>query len=180
MMNNKVLVVYKSISGFTRKYAEMISQEIDCTLMDFKEVNETTMSNFDTVIFGGRLHAGTVDGLKNAKKLFMQSKASQFVVYATGAMPNESTKVIEEMWGNNLSPEELSDIPHFYMQGGISYERLPLSDKLMMKIFSAMLNKKKDKTEDEKQMAQAISGSYDISSKDYIMPLISSLKSGRK
>ncbi len=48
------------------------------------------MSNVDIVIFGSRMHAGTVDGLKRQGKLFMQSKASQFIVFfATGAMPNE-------------------------------------------------------------------------------------------
>lgn len=176
-MNNKILVVYKSVTGFTRKYAEMIAQEMNCTVMDFKEVTVETMSGYDTVVFGGRLHAGSVEGLKNAKNLFRQSKAAQLIVYAIGAMPNTSTEIIEKMWSKNLSSEELSHIPHFYMQGGLCYENLPLSDKLMMKMFSTMMKKKKDKNKYEKEMANAISESYDISSREYIMPLISLLKS---
>lgn len=175
-MEKKILLVYKSVTGFTQKYAEMIAQEIDCTLMELKKTTAETMSGFDTVIYGGRVHAGTLEGLKDAKKLFQQSKASQFIVYATGAIPNASAKIIEEMWSQNLSPEDLLHIPHFYMQGGLAYEKLPLPDKLMMKAFSAMMKKKKDKTEDEKVMAEAISGSYDISSKEYIMPLVALLK----
>lgn len=175
-MGKKILVVYKSVTGFTRKYAEMIAQEIDCTLMELKAATAEIMSGYDTVIYGGRLHAGTLEGLKDAKKLFQQSSASQFIVYATGAMPNTSAEIIEEMWKNNLSSEELSEIPHFYMQGGLSYEKLPFADKLMMKAFSVMMKKKKDKTEDEKVMAEAIAGSFDISSKEYAMPLVSLLK----
>lgn len=175
-MNKKILVIYKSVTGFTREYAEMIAQEINCTLMDFKEVRAGTMSNFDTVIFGGRTHAGKVDGVERAKKLFLQSKAAQFIVYATGATPNESKAIIDEMWNNNLSPTELLKFPHFYMQSGLRYEKMPLIDKLMMKLFCTMMKKKKDKNEYEKQFEKLITTSYDISSKTYIMPLIASLQ----
>lgn len=175
MTNKKVLVVYKSVTGFTKDYAEMIAQEIDCTLIDFKKVTAEIMSNFNIVIFGGRIHAGTVDGLKRAKELFRQSKASQFIVYATGAMLDVKD-IIEEMWGNNFSPAELVEIPHFYMQGGLRYERMPFADKMMMKVFYIMLKKKKDKNEYEKEAVKAISGSYDLSSKEYIRPLLAVLE----
>lgn len=176
-MKKKNLVTYKSVTGFTKEYAEMIAQEVDCTLMDFKKVTAETMSNYDTVIFGGRMHAGVVDGLKSAKELYGKSKASQFIVYTTGATPNEAKEIIDEMWGNNFSPTELINIPHFYMQSGLRYEKMSFSDKLMMKVFYVIMKKKKDKTEDEKQMENAIANSYDISSKVYIAPLIDALKS---
>lgn len=176
-MSKKVLVVYKSVTGFTKKYAEMIAQEADCTLIDFKKVTADAMSNFDIIIFGGRLHAGIIDGLKTAKKLFQQSKAPQLIVYATGVTSNETKDVIDEMWSNNLSPVELLDIPHFYMQGGLCYEKMPLFDKMMMKLFCLIMKKKKNKDKKEEQFEQTIAASYDISSKKYIMPLLTYLNS---
>lgn len=178
MNNKKILVLYKSVTGFTREYAEMISQEISCTTMDSKRVTPEIMSKYDTVIFGGRLHAGIVDGLKRAKKLFEQSSASELIVYTTGASPNEETDIIEEMWKNNLSSDELSQVPHFYMQSGLRFEKMSLSDKLMLKVFHFLIKHKHDKNEYEKQFEKAIESSYDISSKEYIMPLINVLKSG--
>lgn len=178
MTNKKILVIYKSVTGFTKEYAEMIAQEIDCTLIEFKKVTADIMSNFNTVIFGGRMYAGTIDGLKSARKLFEQSKASQFIIYATGAIPNEAKDTIDEMWSNNLSSRELLEIPHFYMQGGLRYEKMPFLDKMMMKTFGFMMKKKKDKNEYEKQVEKAIASSYDISSKKYITPLLDTLKLG--
>lgn len=178
MRNEKVLVVYKSVTGFTKHYAKMIEQEIACTLIDSKNVTAEIMSNFHIVIFGGRLHAGTVDGLKHVKELFEQSKASQFIVYATGAMPNVKN-IIDEMWNNNLSSAELKEIPHFYMQGGLCYERMPFADKMMMKVFCTMLKKKKNKNEFEELAVKTMSSSYDHTSKEYIMPLLAVLKSGK-
>ncbi len=175
-MSKKILVIYKSVTGFTKEYAEWIAQETDAALMDIKKATPKNMSDFDTIVFGGRMHAGTVDGLKTAKKLLSQSHASHFLIFATGAMPNEAKATIEKMWHSNLTSEELSKFPHFYMQAGLCYEKMPFLDRMMMKAFRSMMKRKKAKTEADRQMAQAIAGSYDISSKEYIVPLIAALK----
>lgn len=175
-MNEKILVIYKSVTGFTKEYAEWIAQETGAALMDIKKVTPEIMSGFDTVVFGGRMHAGRIDGLKTAKQLLSQSHVAHFLIFATGAMPNDAKITISEMWHNNLTPEELSEFPHFYMQAGLRYEKMPFLDRIMMKAFSAMMRKKKDKNETDRQLERAIAGSYDISSKEYIAPLIAALK----
>lgn len=175
-MNSSILVTYKSVTGFTKQYAEMIAEELDCGIMDIKSVSGERMSEFDTIVFGGRFHAGSVDGLKKAKELFSGSKATKFIVFATGATPNDAEDVIKEAWEHNFTPAEMESIPHFYMQGGLRYQDMPFGDKLMMKVFAAMLKKKKDKNDFEKSSEKAISSSYDISDKKYINPLVSYLK----
>ncbi len=67
-MNKQILVTYKSVTGFTRRYAKWIAEELDCAIMELKDVSARTMSEYNTVIFGGRFHAGLVDGLKKRKK----------------------------------------------------------------------------------------------------------------
>lgn len=173
---NKILIVYKSSTGFTKKYAEMTAEEIDCTLADYKTVTADTMSKYNIVVFGTRAHAGTVDGYKKIKQNFQKSKAAHLVLFVTGATPNAEETIIRDFWKQNLSPGELRRLPHFYMQSGLRYENMCFSDKLMLKAASAFLKKKKEKTAFDKTFEQAISGSYDISSKEYIRPLISCLK----
>ena len=175
-MNSKILVCYKSVTGFTKQYAEMIADEIDCTLMNFKDVTLETISQYDTVVFGGRCYAGSVDGLKKAKELITKGDVKTFVVFATGATPNAAEEMIQSAWEKNFTPDELHNIPHFYMQGGLRYEKMPFIERLMMKIFAAVMKNKKDKTDADKEFEQVISNSYDISSKAYIEPLVSFLK----
>lgn len=179
-MSSKTLVFYKSVTGFTKKYAEMIANEIDCTLMSFEDVTVETVSQYDVVVFGGRFHAGTVDGLKKAKEYVLKSKPKIFVVFATGGMPATAEETIQQSWRNNLSVDELREIPHFYMPGGMCYEKMPLSEKIMMKAFATImknkLKNKKDKTKEDMEFERVISTSYDISSKEYILPLVSFLK----
>jgi len=172
-MNKQIVVICKSVTGFTKQYAQWIAKELDCEVIDLKEASSKTMSEYGTIIFGGRFHAGFVDGLKKAKELFIESSATKFVVFATGATPYTATKVIEAAWKNNFTLDELKRIPHFYMQSGLRYEKMPFGDKLMMKVFAVMVKRKKEKSEYETAMVQALGNSYDLSSKEYIKPLVS-------
>lgn len=179
-MNHQILVTYKSVTGFTEQYAKWIAEELDCTVMELKDVSAKTMSEYDTVIFGGRFHAGFVDGLKKAKKIFTESTAAELIVFATGATPHTATEMIEEAWKNNLTSDELQKLPHFYMQGGLRYDKMPFGDKLMMKVFAAMVRRKKDKNKYEKAMEKALGNSYDLSSREYVTPLVSYVVKGEQ
>ncbi len=64
----------------------------------------------------------------------------------------------------------------FYCPGGINYEKMPVSSKLMMKMFLNMLTAKKNKTDTELEMIKMLSTSYDISDKKYIEPILQCLK----
>ena len=172
------LIIYKSKTGFTKWYAEFIAKEVDCNLMDFKEVTTEIMSGYDVVVYGGGLYAGMINGYKKAKKMFEKSSAKRLILFATGGTPNEARKKIDEVWKNNLSAEELQSIPHFYMQGGICYEKMSFSNRTIMKMMSKVLDKKKNMDSADEGFAQAIKSSYDITSCEYAKPLIECLLEG--
>lgn len=174
----KALIIYKSKTGFTKWYAEFIAKEVDGNLVDFKEVTTEIISGYDVVVYGGGLYAGMINGYKKAKEMFEKSSANRFILFATGGTPNESTKEIDEIWKNNLSEEELESIPHFYMQGGICYEKMSFLNRTIMKMMSRVLDKKKNKDSTEEGFAQAIKSSYDIKAKEYAEPLIKYLLEG--
>ena len=155
-MESNIIVIYKSKTGFTRKYAEMIAEELACTIADYKTVTTETMSKYNTVVYGSRSHAGRIDGFKKTKELFDKSDSKRFVVFATGATPNDAGDVIKDFWSQNLSADELENIPHFYMQSGLCYEKMSFLDKTMMKMVASMLKKKEDKNAQEKGFEQAI------------------------
>ncbi len=172
----KIVLVCKSCSGFTERYARWICQEAGCTLLPWKDASASALSGCDVLVFGSRLHAGSVDGLKKARRLFEKSGAGEFIVFATGAMPNTATDTIEEIWRRNLTAEELRAVPHFYMQAGICYERLGPVDRAMMKLAASVIAKQGAKDPMEAQMLQAVKGSYDICDRQYIAPLVEHLR----
>lgn len=174
----KILVTYKSKTDFTKRYAEIIAKEVDGYLADFKEVTAEMMSEYEVVVYGGGLYAGMVNGLKKAKEMFEKSSAEKFMVFATGGTPNVATEEIDVVWKNNLTVDELVSISHFYMQSGICYEKMSFANRVLMKMMSNVLSKKKNKDSVEEGFSQAIKNSYDISSKEYAAPLIKALLEG--
>lgn len=179
-MKNKIVIIYKSSTGFTKKYAEMISKEISAPLVDYHSATVETMSQYKTVVFGTRAHAGRIDGYKKIIEMFHKSDAGSFALFVTGASPDTAADVLDAFWNQNLSADELSEIPHFYMPAGLCYEKMTLPDKLMMKAAAAVIKrsikKKPDKTEQDLAMERMISSSYDITDKAYTEPLVSYLK----
>lgn len=171
-MNERTLIVYKSVTGFTKQYAQWIAEALHCEAVDLKEASSQKMSDYHIIIFGGRFHAGVVDGLKKAKTLFGESTAEKLIVFGTGATARTETDMIREAWKNNFTPEELSRIPHFYMESGLRQEKMPLGDKLMLKVFATMVKSKKEKTAYEEAMVQALGESFDHSSREQIQPLV--------
>nr|MBQ8252875.1 flavodoxin domain-containing protein [Lachnospiraceae bacterium] len=172
----KTVIVYKSKTGFTKKYAEMIAGEVSCDLMELKKATPEKLAQYDVVVFGTRFFAGMVDELKKAKELVARSGAKKFAVFATGATPNAAEDIVNDMWKNNFTPEELETIPHFYMQSGICYDKMPFGEKMMMKMAAKMMKNQKDKDEMGQGFEEALKGSFDISDIAYIAPLVDYLK----
>ncbi|MCI8527624.1 MAG: hypothetical protein HFH82_00470 [Lachnospiraceae bacterium] len=172
--NNEKVIIYKSSTQFTEKYAYMIGLKLHCAAFHIGiTLPLSFLSYFDTIIFGTRVHGGKIVGLKQLKKLLKNCKNSKIILFVTGATPNTATEVIDQLWKRNLNSEELERIPHFYLQSGLCYEKMRLLDKLEMKTAKLKLKKKTEKTPYEALFEEVIRDSYDISSKHCIEPLIS-------
>lgn len=169
----KILVVYKSQTGFTKMYGDWIAEKLNCDATPLKGINKKALKNYDLIIFGGGVHAGSINGLNQIKKLWREQAGKKLVVYCTGATPVEDIEVIKEIENKNISQTEVRDTPFFYFQSGLNYEKMNIGGKLLMKMFLGMLEKKSDKTEQEKDMLNMIKQSCDFSDKKYIDALVS-------
>ncbi len=175
-MDRNIIIVYKSSTGFTKWYAEQLAAALSCPLLPLKEATAEGLSHYDTVIFGSRAHAERIDSFDKAKALVKQSGVQELILFVTGATPNAATAIVDKFWANNLTPEELSSLPHFYMQSGLNYEKMSLPDKLMMKVAATMMKKKKEKTPEDLLFEEAIAHSFDHKSPEYIQPLLAYLR----
>ena len=165
----KTIVIYNSRTGFTKQYAQWIAQELQCDCVSLQRINEIALSEFDTIIFGSWCHAGRIKKLNWVFEELKKDANKNYVVFAVGASPMNSPDV-EKTMEQNIPKNSI--VKGFYLQGGLNYEKMNLSSRAMMKLFSSMLKKKKDATESEKKMAEMVSRSYDISDKRFIVPLL--------
>ncbi|PKM58182.1 MAG: flavodoxin [Firmicutes bacterium HGW-Firmicutes-3] len=167
------VVVYKSKTGYTKKYADWIAEELACKSYDYKSARSLNFSQYDTVIFGGSLYASGILGLKSFKKRLDFSKINKLLVFAVGATPPEADleKMLTE---KNVRKEERSMTKIFYMRGGFDYNSLNLVDKMLMSMMKRSIRKKKesDRTADENGMLAAFNQPLDFTNRKNILPII--------
>ena len=72
--NKKCAVVYRSEAGHTKAYAQWIAEALQCDLLKGIKVKVSDLLSYDTIICGGSLNAGGINGVKLITKNFDQLK----------------------------------------------------------------------------------------------------------
>lgn len=171
----KTVVVYQSNTGFTKKYAQWISEELSCDLAAYEDAAKK-ISDYDVIVYGGGIMAGRITGLDKLKKNSLIS-GKKLILFATGATNKNAAELINNIRDNNLSTEEQKSIPFYYFESGINYENMGFLSKTVLKSMYKSLQKKKNRTEEETGMMHALMKSNDHSDKALIKPLITYVKS---
>ena len=163
----KKIVIYQSSTGFTKQYAEWISDELECEAVSLKNVTKTQVADAELVIFGGWIMGGMISGLDKMRKM----NPTELFVFAVGSIPEDIVDINFIKETNHLGNEEL-----YYMTGGFKFEKLNILIKGMLKGLKKSVAKKENKTPQEQFMAEALGTSFDYTDKKYILPLINEVK----
>lgn len=163
----KAIVVYKSKTGFTKKYAEWIAEGLSCKAIPLEHIMEVDLSVYGTLVFGGGLFAGKVMGLKEFSENLISFKGRK-ALFITGATPTGAPEVAQLLKDFSGS-EEYGSLGAFYMQGGLDYAHMGVIHKGMMKMMCAIM--KKEKGADSVEY-KTISKSFDATDKAAILPLV--------
>lgn len=133
------------------------------------------MSGYDAVVYGGWAFGGSIRKVRWFKENVDNWAGKKLIAFCVGASPIENPDVDATL--KQIFQEDKYDKVHaFYCPGGLNYEKMPVSSKVMMIAFIRVLKSKRDKTDAETEMIRMISKSYDISDKKHIEPILECLK----
>lgn len=163
-------IVYVSNTGFTAKYAEMLSAELGYAVMTLEEA-KTKLEKGSEIIFLGWISAGFIKGLGKARKLFE--------VKAVGGVG--MGMYTEKVQANLVLQNKLEAIPAFYLQGGFDINKLKGFNRFAMKMVGAIMSKtmQKDKSNlpsDAAEMLDAIKNPKDYVSADKLAAMLECCK----
>lgn len=170
----KILVVYTSQTGFTKRYAIWLANRLKADVLELDEAKKKQDHYFDAyeaIIYGGWAMAGSVVKSKWFFDRAVNWKEKRLAIFCVGASPMDNPEVEEAL--KNMVPQEQKEyIKGFYCQGGLDYDKMNFASKMAMKAFVAALRKKKNPTDMERDMVQWMDHSYDISDEKYIEPIV--------
>lgn len=174
MMSNSI-VLYKSTYGFTKKYAEWIADELKC---DCSEIGSFDFrKDYKTIIFGGGLYAGKINGIKYLVKNYDKIKDKTVVVFTVGLADvgdKENVENIVSSAKKQIPKEMFSNIKLFHFRGGMDYRRMSFIHKCMMWFMKTMLSKKpeNERSDSDRAVIGSYGGKFDFSDRNTINELV--------
>lgn len=166
------VVIYKSKYGATKQYATWISEALKCEMISADECNPKELAEFDTIIFGGGVHAGGITGLSLIKKNYSKLKDKKIIIFAVGINVEEE-KNMEDIREINFNGK-IKDLPCFLLKGAYHPNKLSTFDGFLMRQVRKMIMKKPiiERTNQEKDLVKIIDYGGDWIDKSYIDPIV--------
>lgn len=172
------VVAYSSQTGFTRRYAEWIAEELGCEAVSIDD-GRLDAGGFDVVVFGGWFHAASLVGEKWLRRQRAAHPRTKFVAFAVGATPSEWADMVEEGMARAFPSPEYDGMPRFYLRGGFAYERLSVPNKLAMKLFFKMQEKAAESDPLAAEMLGGMRGGFDGTDRAAIEAVVACVRSLR-
>lgn len=173
---NKGLVIYRSKYGATKKYVDMIGEELDCETVEIKNSRDFAREDREWVVLAGGIYAGGIAGLSILRKNCKYLKNHKTAVFCVGASPFDE-KAIEEVRTRNFRGD-LQNIPVFYGRGAWDESRMTGKDRILCKILQKVIARSDpDSCEPWMKALLASAGeTCDWTDRRYLQPLLEYLR----
>lgn len=80
----KVVVIYNSQTGFTKRYAQWIAEAAGAECVELERAKKRSFDDYDAIIFGGWACAGGISKLKWFKAHMDNWRGKKLIVYCVG------------------------------------------------------------------------------------------------
>lgn len=172
-----IIILYESIYGSTKKYAQWLSEALSCDLSKSTDIPSAGLKAYDTVIYGGGLYAGGVRGIKFLAGHEKELCNKNLILFTCGIADPASTISIEHI-RNHLKrslPLNLQDkIQVFFLRGGIDYSKLSIPHRCMMAMLCRMIKKKDPSTlgVEDREILETYGKAIDFTDQKTISPIV--------
>lgn len=132
---SNIAVVYKSDYGAARCYAIYIAKALGADLYDLRRIREFDFSRYSTVVFGGGIYAGRVNGLHFIASHGTELADKKLAIYATGLSDpalEANVRRTEKALRRALPPALAERAGVFCFRGAIDYSELSPGHRVAM------------------------------------------------
>ncbi len=173
------IVLYSSRYGNTKRYAEAIAAKLHCPALDVKK-GKWTLSDYETIIFGGGIYAGGIRGASVLVKHFDRIRDKRLFVFTVGIADPSDTNRFSPMLHKIFSPEMREKIQFYHFRGGMDYSKMGFRHRAMMWMLKSMLAKKppSQRTDEDEGILATYGGKVDFFDERKIAPLVETVRQG--
>ena len=145
-------IVYKSNTGYTKQYAEMLGESLKVPVYNLKEAKSKLKKN-DEIVFLGWICATKIQGLSKIKNYNVKC------IGAVGAYPVEKNYIESLIQANKVNVEL------FYLRGGLDLNKLTGLKKKVLQFVGNMMEKE-NKAENQEMIKLFKNGANYVSNEN--------------
>ena len=155
-----MVIVYESKTGFTKRYADMLSAKSKLNVFAVKEFCKINQD--EEIIFLGWMKVGKIQGLNKMRKYNVIAVCGS----GTGRFAEPDTETV-------IKKNKIEGIPFFYLRGGcFPLKELKGLDKIMLSMFIKMLKKRKCKDEKQEEAISIVENGFDGVKEENLDPVL--------
>jgi menaquinone-dependent protoporphyrinogen IX oxidase len=132
-MNKEILIIYSSIHGTTKQYAQWLSEELKSSIIKRQDIKPMDLTDYDIIVYGGALYAGGINGVSIITKNWNQLSGKHIIIFTVGLANPENTD-FKNIIKKAFTQEQIEKVKIFHLRGGINYKELGLNHSVMMKM----------------------------------------------
>ena len=171
-----ILLLYTSGTGFTKRYAHWIGEELGLEAVPLQDCTPARMARADLVIYGGSVNGGILTGQTRVERMARRAGNKTVLWFAVGLRP-ATDRTLDLLRKNNFG--RASEVPLFYFPGGLNPEKLQAGDRTMLRVYRAMLRRRRDLHPEDGEMVQRLVTPADYSDRNAVAPLVALVRSLR-
>ncbi|MFP4177217.1 MAG: flavodoxin domain-containing protein [Acholeplasmataceae bacterium] len=168
----KGIVLYKSKYGHTLRYATWLSEALDWELRELSDFKKKEVGSYESVVFGTGVYMNRMKGIGRVKRLFRDKPITIFACGGNDGVEEE----IERIRTRNLSRDEQDFHAFFYLPGGLDFTRVKGPMGWMMRLSSRMIEKKKNRTQEEEDFLKGFNDPTDLVDRKHIEPILDHIR----
>lgn len=136
----KNIIFYKSNTGFTKKYVDMLENRISpLEMYPINKISKKLILEADNIFYGGPIKNNVIEGLAKFLKKYKYMKNKNIFIFATGIQPSSDDKRELVIMSNSLDSYH---VRLYLVPGGLDINGMKFPKKQIMKIGFKLAAKK--------------------------------------
>lgn len=166
------LIIYAGKYGTTERYAKWIAEKTGADVYPVHQVTTKKLKQYDTVVYGGAVYGGTIQGIRFLKKHLTELKQRNLILFTVGLTMPGDEKSFQAMLDRNLDRQQQAGIRTYYFLGTIRFQKLNSKEKMMLWLLKSAILKKTDRSQVESDLVECYNGELDYANEAYVADLV--------
>ena len=169
-MKGKLLIIFKSSHGYTKRYVDILGNALGCDAVPADKFRGEMLSGYDKVLFIGSVRSSAVNGFNKLSE-YLDILYKKLIVCGVGMLPMNENRA-DNIKSSTISVAYEKFIPVFYVQGGFDMAELSRTERMAINMMVRRIKTQNIIDEDETFVLNAAVTPFDEIKKANIQPLI--------